>query len=313
MQEIKLYFAGDIGGINAEVFGSFGITNRLVSYLYPRQFVDWISLPDMQGTNLLLDSGAFSAWNKGSVISIDAYIAHAKEALSQATEKGVSLRVVNLDVIPGNVGMTKGLTNMHVSATQRLQNYALIEAAASQGYKNLQKFLRNGITPIHVYHQGERRIWLDRMLGSTDYIGISPANDMPQFSKYNWICDTFEYLYKKNSHTKTHGFAVMATNLLKDIPWTSCDAASWVLSSGMGTVTLLNQTGSLNLMNIHTRYLSSRHIEMHPQLFTGMSLHDVQESYQCRRLVNVRAIQLLEKRINVYKRTTPVQLRDRLL
>lgn len=313
MQEIKLYFAGDIGGNNTSVFGTFGITNRLVSYMYPTQFKQWISFEGIKGTNLLLDSGAFSAWNKGSIIDIDQYIRYAREAITCASDNGIDIRVVNLDVIPGNVGMTKGLTNLNVSAHLRTQNHALIESAATQGYKNLQKFLRNGITPLHVYHQGERRIWLDRMIDATDYIGVSPANDMPQFSKYNWICDTFEYLYKKNTTVKTHGFAVMSVPLLKDLPWTSCDAASWVLSAAMGTVNLLNDKGPIKLMNIHSRHITERHIRAYPYLFEEVSVEDIHSNYQFRKLVNVRAIQLLEKRLNTYKRETSVKLKNTLL
>ena len=48
--------------------------------------------------DILLDSGAFSAWNLGECIDLDAYIGFVK------ANNGLIYRFINLDKIPGNFG-----------------------------------------------------------------------------------------------------------------------------------------------------------------------------------------------------------------
>lgn len=236
MQSIHIYFASSwVKGVLPPP-SQIGVTNKLVSYIYPEQLQEWFDVTNGDPGNMMLDSGAFSAWNKGYSIQLSEYIAYAKDAIEKAKDHNKELRVVNLDVIPGQVGQTKRLNQAIGNRNQLLQNKAIIEAAAQEGYYNLRKMKKEGITPIHVFHQGENFKWLDKMLDLTDYIGISPANDMALTSKKEWIHSVFEYLYKKNANPSTHGFAVLIPELMKSLPWTSCDAASWKLMAAWGTI-----------------------------------------------------------------------------
>lgn len=99
---------------------------------------------------------------------------------------------------------------------------------------------------------------------------------------------------------KTHGFAVMSVPLLKDIPWTSCDAASWVLSAGMGMVSFPAPSKELSIITTHSRHLT-KNIIARNAVFEGISIEEVKNSYKHRSLINVRTIQQLEKQLNHYK------------
>lgn len=233
MKPIKLYFAGawSSGESSSAHEMRVGITNKLVSFLYPNQLESWSLASQGKEGNIIIDSGAFSAWNKGDVVNIDKYISYCHAALCDPKLKEKNIRVVNLDVIPGKKGETKKLTS-----SVKQEDKKLIDQAAEAGYENMMFFKENGITPIHVFHQGESMHWLDKMLKETDYIGISPANDVHQSQKLLWIDKTFSYLEKNNIKVDTHGFAVWSSTIILNYPWTSCDAASWRLVAAYGKI-----------------------------------------------------------------------------
>lgn len=231
MNPVKLYFAGGWPEYN-----DLGVSNRLVSYAYPRQFDLWISCTGDKPGNIIIDSGAFSAWSRDKGIRLDDYIDYAHRAIEIGNRKKKNIRIVNLDVIPGRPGKTSQLNSIIGNEKRINENKELIENAARQGHENLLIMIKEGIKPIHVFHQGEPQKWLDKMLESTNYIGISPANDMPLTSKERWMHSVFEYLYKNNIKIDTHGFAVWGVSSLMKLPWTSCDAASWILQAAWGTI-----------------------------------------------------------------------------
>ena len=231
MRPIKLYFAGAWSGVCNEEEVNLGIKNKLVSYMYPQQLESWLKVAKNQKGNIIVDSGAFSAWSKGDKIDLGKYIEYAHKAIQDGKAQGKEVRIVNLDVIPGKKGETKTLQNF-----TNTKNTDLVEQAAMRGYENLETMLANGITPIHVFHQGERLYWLDKMIEKTDYIGISPANDLGVPSRRKWIESVYNHLQKKNCQVKTHGFAVWMPRILKDFPWTSCDAATWRLVAAWGKI-----------------------------------------------------------------------------
>ena len=317
MKSIKLYFAGEWGPRPEQ--GDLDIKNRLVSYLYPAQLTKWVALTKGKPGNVILDSGAFSAWNKGKSISLDEYITYAHHAIRRAEKSGKMVRVVNLDVIPGKVGQTKALNQLIIKKEQRQQNKELIESAAKQGYENLLVLKQNGITPIHVFHQGEEIKWLDKMLEQTDYIGISPANDMPTTSKKQWIYFVFEYLYRKGAKVDTHGFAVLIPELLRELPWTSADAISWLMIAANGSIIypiggFKNFDSSIVCSKPFNQFLvSSKQIAKGEKHLTDNILNLIKEDgytyeqlqdYKVREEINVKTFHLFEEWLNAYKQKT---------
>src|SRR5687768_8210814 len=104
MKPITLYFAGS--------HYPFPLRNRLVSYAYPEQINTWFKMTgDMPG-KIIVDSGAFSAWQTGKVIDIGKYIEYAHDVIERGKALNKVVRVVNLDVIPGSVGKSKALNKL---------------------------------------------------------------------------------------------------------------------------------------------------------------------------------------------------------
>lgn len=322
MKPIRLYFAGEwLGtGINKAVLIKAGIKNILCSYAYPKKLANWIAnlSADAEG-NIMIDSGAFSAWNKGKQIDFNAYVQYAHKAIEKVSRfKNQNIHIVNLDVIPGVAGQTSSLNKIH-----KQENRDLREASALAGYKNMRRMLKQGIEPIHVFHQGEDFKWIDKMVEYVSYIGISPANDLPSAARNHWISDVFEYLYKKNINVDTHGFAVTNYAVLRDFPWTSCDAASWLIGAAMGMITY-PQGGFSNpdysvhpvVLNVSARTIGkgAKHMQSHflQQLENDGYSYDTLQTWQGRALLNIRYILGLEKWLNVYKRKVEYKPRTTL-
>lgn len=307
MKPIKLYFAGAISKNTITNFPS----NRLVTFAYPSELWTWLRINKGKPGNIIVDSGAFSAWNKGMVVDIYEYIKYSKKAIEKGNQQNKKVYVVNLDNIPGEVG-----DNIYKRRISNFAVTAVINTAARQGYKNMKIMLDNGIEPIHVFHQGEKFRWLDKMVEKINYIGISPANDVSQKEKYLWVYSVFNYLYKNNIGVDTHGFAVFERNLLLDFPWTSCDAASWKIFAGMGSI-FYPYGGFLNAdyskesfrLMVSARSRGREGVgDLSPGILEklkkdGYSFDDLQ-SGKTRYDINIRYCLGFEKYINEYKKST---------
>lgn len=170
--------------------------------------------------DLLLDSGAFSAWRQRTKIRVEDYIEFCHRY------PGIFQEIVNLDVIPGG-GFGK------------MPSAAEVDQSASEGWRNMETMRKYGIKPMHVFHMGESFSWLKRMLDEgLDYIGISPANDRTSRQKIKWLDEVFGFLCgdKGYPQVRTHGFGVTSLPILFRYPWFSADSVSWILFGAYGQI-----------------------------------------------------------------------------
>lgn len=230
MRPVKMYFAGD-SFKNDEFAEEAQIENKLTSFLYPQQFSTWIETTSEKPGYIIIDSGAFSAWNIGKTVDLGEYIDYALECIAIGKKNNKIVRIVNLDVIPEKIEEFENF-NANISKESK----QIIDFAASAGFENMMRMKNKGIIPIHVYHQGEDIHWLDEMLKQTDYIGLSPRFGLTSSRKTIWINSIFSYLYHKKSKVDVHGFAVFNPVFVKNFPWTSVDATSWVKIGSLGRI-----------------------------------------------------------------------------
>jgi len=313
MKQITLYYAGDWGPRPQQ--GDLGITNRLISYLYPHQREHWLRVNGDTKGSVIIDSGAFSAWNKGDVIDIYEYMKYITETVEKLVNANKTVYYVNLDVIPGKVGQTKNLNKFIGNKNILENNNKIVNEAAKQGLENLKLMIREGFQPIHVFHQGEHIRWLEEMIKHTDYIGIAPANDVSMLNKKKWIYAVFEYMYKHGIDVRTHGFAVTMPELLEHLPWTTCDSISWLMISATGQVIyplggfqnpkFRNDKKPYNRLTVSkvlsgkgTTYLTDGILELFER--DGYTYEQLQD-YSVRMEINVRTMLLYEKWLNEKK------------
>lgn len=177
---------------------------------------------------LMLDSGAFSAWKRGTEIDIYEYIEYIHK------HKHLLYSYVTLDQIPGKPNIRKTQDE--------------INASAAVSYKNQQYMKSKGLDPIPVFHMGEDWRWLERYMADGEpYIGISPAADLPQPQIRDWLDRAFTFVCDEDGipKVKTHGFGVASFALLKRYPWFTADATSWALTAAYGSIYVPNYKGKV--------------------------------------------------------------------
>lgn len=162
---------------------------------------------------LLLDSGAFSAWTQGVEIDIYAYIEFIKKY------KDAIDVYVNLDVI--GIG---GKQPNDLTAKKTLENQRKMEKA--------------GLDPLPVFHFGEPIKYLRGYVNEYDYIALGVAGNSGN-KLIPWLDNCFSnFICEASGHPKikVHGFAVTSLPIMLRYPWYSVDSTSWVMTSRMGSI-----------------------------------------------------------------------------
>lgn len=155
--------------------------------------------------DLIVDSGAFSAYSQGAEIDLGKYCEFIETNRDLAGMANVTF--VNLD---------------HIDLDEP-------EQAAQAGFKNFQ-FMRNrGLDPMPVYHIGENIDWLKRYLDlGCSYVGLGCAlRSGPRCDDFYAQC--WEHLASCSGKplVRVHAFGESRTAALLRYPWASADAFTW--------------------------------------------------------------------------------------
>lgn len=169
-----------------------------------------------RAVELMVDSGAFTMWNRGIVLDVRNYIDWLKD------HHTLLCSYVVLDIIPGTFGS---------KLTQRE-----IDASGSGSYKHQQKMKDAGLKPIPVFHQGEDFAWLERYLREESYIGVGTNKATPESDQTDWLDKVFTALTddKGRPLARVHGFGITRPSLLMRYPWFSTDSTTWTLTPSFG-------------------------------------------------------------------------------
>ena len=228
---MNVYFACSPSRQHLENLKECDVQNILVSYAFIK---DASRLKELLGEyrpkNFILDSGAFSVWSKGDTVDIEAYARFAKNF--QALNPSNNLYVVNLDVLPGKFGQRPSQTQVEESARAGWDNMLLLES--------------KGLKVIPVFHQHEDWAWLEKMRAHTDYIGISPANDVSMEEKLEWLNKVF---FRIRNTIKTHGFAVTSHHQRYNFPFFSVDSSSWTTPARFGRIPIFKDNLSMSTVD----------------------------------------------------------------
>ncbi len=206
---------------------------RLVSYYVMEQHPDYneyfLKKFYNQYVSLIMDSGAFSAWNQdGVVIGLENYVDYC---LSQPYLDKYDFFVA-LDKIPVNYKDTQSCKE---SAEESLTNYVNMRETFRKAGVDVGRI-------IPVYHQGEDISYLHKLLDmEVPYIGLSPSNEgrnkPPQ--KREFLDSCYDVCMKNGKpKAKFHAFGLSSMPLLrefKDLLY-SADAKTWAQIAGTGHI-----------------------------------------------------------------------------
>lgn len=166
-------------------------------------------IADVQPETIMIDSGAFTAWNSGKPMTMERLISEYKQ-VQELIPKGIEVFFISLDVIPGAKGRKPTKQEADEATKQSWDNYMVLK----DKFPNV----------LPVFHEDDDWDYLYKMMKVTDYIAISPANDSSVKRRMMWLDKVYSIL---KANYKTHGLAATSEKLLARYPFYSVDSINW--------------------------------------------------------------------------------------
>lgn len=216
---MKIFFSAVKKNEDLRFLVENGAKNFLFSFEDPKVIKNIEFLNEFADYKLtiIVDSGAFSAFNRGAKIDLNKYISFIDNVKTISKNE---IYFFNLDVIPHIKGTTPTPLQLQTAAQKGIENYLYIKS--------------KGHSTIHTYHQFESQEILNTILkecNDLNYIGISPANDQSLPSRNLWLSETF---YKLRDTVRTHCLGLTAKESLEQYPVYSADSSSHLNVSRFG-------------------------------------------------------------------------------
>ena len=162
------------------------VKNILISYWLWKNCTPY-SFKSLEGMNVFLDSGAFSAYNSEAKINIDKYI--------EFIDKHNFHKYVVLDVV----------------------------GSQEKTMENLKYMESRGLRPIPVFQYGSKLSYLDDMAGKYKLIALGGLlSESSKNKRIKWCKD----ILNRYPNQKFHGFGATGQKIFK-LAWHSVDSSSW--------------------------------------------------------------------------------------
>lgn len=214
----KMYFSGSFRDEVARHMIARD-ASRLVTFAYPREIYAYCDLAAELGAraDVMVDSGAFTAWNKGRPVELQDLIAAYKDVEKQYG--GVhDFTFISLDVIPGERG--------------RMPTREELELGMQRSYDNWHALRSEVASPVlPVYHSSEPLWFRDLYLEHTDWICLSMLQDLTEKQRVNWAMEA------QVPGIRMHGLAATGSAMMERVDWYSVDSAGWLMGAAMGKIT----------------------------------------------------------------------------
>jgi hypothetical protein len=201
-----------------------GAMRKQLPYLARRLREQHLRMPYM------VDSGAFTAWNKGKEVRRESLIRFYNTVQEQYCDV-LDFTFVSLDKIPGRQGVARTAEDYRIAAEVTVQNFHAMRKEVT-GY----------IKPV--YHDGEPE-WVLNEYRDTKYISLSANQDLAYWQREEWVRQMADRLASRHTF---HGLAMTGSTMLRTISWHSVDSAAWRLWAAMGAIAWLRDNGTLKIL-----------------------------------------------------------------
>lgn len=177
----------------------------------------------------ILDSGAFTAYQKGIVLDVDKYG----------------------ECVESNKEYFDGFFNMD----------SILDGKTS--YQNWKYLRKNGIHTIPIYHIGTDLKWLERYLRQTDHIGIGAIASLSTSKRLYGLSHVWQkYLTDRNGmpQYKVHGLGLTAIPIMMRYPWYSLDSFTPIIAAVWGGILLpaISSDGDLKYFEMEAYKISAQ-------------------------------------------------------
>ena len=236
---MKLYFSGWNVGNDREVIKKLLDSNvyKLCSFAYPDHAYVYLDMADELGisVDVMIDSGAFTAWTSDSPIILSELIEYSKGIIAKYGDRH-SFEFIALDVIPGTKTRKATESEIIKGVEESKDNYHIYQQELGSGYE---------VMPV--YHSSEPVSLRDYYLKHTDYICFSMDQKMGEKDRVAWA--------NRNQleDIRIHGLAATGVQMIKYIEWFSVDSAYWIMSAAMGSIFWPCSDGRIASLAMSTR------------------------------------------------------------
>lgn len=177
------------------------------------------------GTKVFIDSGAFTAFTKGTKIDLNAYIDYCHK---------------NADIIE------------MISVLDEI-NPDNVNQAVKTTVNNLFEMKRQGLEGvIPTFHMGEPEEVLKFYVDNYPYISLGGMVGISVKQLMVWLDRMWSKYLTNDDGTpkiKVHGFGITSLPAMLRYPWTSVDSSTWVQWSAAGMILLPERGVQLNVSN----------------------------------------------------------------
>lgn len=169
---------------------------------------------------IMLDSGAFTAWTKGEEVTLDHLIRDYSTLIDDFGFDINKIWLINLDKIPAEPGRDPTPSELDEAIKISDDNFHI-----------LRETFGDRIVPV--FHQGESEKRLSEVCDMASYICVSPRNDLGERHRRTWASEVHAKLPKG---IRTHGLATTGYPMMSTIPWHSVDSATWIMLAAYGHI-----------------------------------------------------------------------------
>jgi len=168
----------------------------------------------LRHTDLLVDSGAFTAFMKGTTIDIRKYT----EWLAD------NARNIN-----------------HAAALDVIGDWR----ASAKNFDAMREVLGSRVKVVPAWHLGSPAVELERPCKENDYVAIGgcvPYSKTPKILMRHLIA---AHRVAAGQGTKLHGLGITGVTTMRKLPWYSVDSSSWMAGMRFGQIELATRAGEM--------------------------------------------------------------------
>jgi hypothetical protein len=263
---------------------------RLLSLAYPR-IADTCSettiIQSSGNCELMYDSGAFTAWNKGVEVDLDTLCTGYDTLIKQYGARCKKIWLINLDKIPGRKGVSATAQELVEAMEISQRNYALLVS-------------RFGDCVLPVFHQDEPFSELRSM--TAPFICVSPRNDLPEGQRRKWAVEAHTHIPEGQW---THGLAATGKHMMTQVPWRSVDSATWIFVGSAGGIF----TDNLSVLSISKENTGAKTMDAHFDSLSPLDKRAMEESIKSKGFTVDELREAYQSRI-VYNRIVQMQFTE---
>lgn len=218
--DTKLYFSGSVQPAVTDHLLQNNV-HRLFTYAYPKEIHEYMHRAaelGITGCRIMMDSGAFTAWNIGKPVQLADLMRYNDEVVTRYGGQHEFVFIA-LDVIPGERSRPATAEDVANAKHESYENY--LKMRDHYGYDKV----------LPVYHSQDQEPSLrDAYRALAPYVCLSMDQRMPEKSRLEWA------MRNAIGDNKYHGLAATGNNMVSLIDWFSVDSSSWVTVAAMGNI-----------------------------------------------------------------------------